>query len=273
MRDLKQALALVAACGLSAGCAVATSELDGEEAKLGSVQQALIEAKIVRRSVEGGLGEADLLCPAATPFALSVGGGLHNSLGINQQTFDMNDGEPVGAHLRMTNTSVNNSPWVHAVCSDYNVPTTIPSYDSDGDKTASCPANYVAVGGGGHCESSSARLTRSRPNPDTAGSEPTGWRATCSSGGVWAFANCAYKGGSTWDWNGCKVRKSTTTTSEVAYGDCNSGELVVAAGAYCGEGGFIEQMAVFSNLTLTDAWCSTNTTHAYAVCCPGVYKD
>ena len=281
MRALSQAIVLMGSCLLPAACMAPTSEESepGDEAAIGSVHQALTAGAI--RVMDNFWGEGELMCPAGHPYALSGGTGICGggacSLDIHQMAFESNDGDPVGIYAINNELDDFN---IMAVCSDY-APYKTQTSDSDGDRTLNCPANYVAVGGAGYCEDSGAHLIRSRPNPDTAGSEPTGWRATCVTPGEAAghspmqlSVTCALKG-SAWNWNGCKTRKrSESFPPGYASVWCNSGETAVATGGYCGSGGYIEWMGVFSSLAQADVQCSEDdSATAYAVCCPNVDAD
>ena len=271
MSCLRQAIVLVGFC--SAACAVPTSDESGGDdgAALRSVQQAgSAEAEILHMSGFSSGDEASMNCPSGTPFALSLGVVGIGNAEINDMYFDANDGDPVAVYGNVVNDFTDF--LLVGVCSDYTPSALIGAADNDGDKVVNCPANHVVIGGGASCSTSSAKLTRSRPNPDTAGSEPTGWRATCSTGRVNAIVNCANKAGSN-NWNGCKTRKHVVTDDWRAGAVCNTGELAVAAGAYCGNGGHIMGVAPEADLEETHAHCSEDVVTSYAVCCPGVFTE
>lgn len=267
MSDLRQVLVLLGFSSVSAACMATTGDESGEhdEPTLGTAHQALVAPKI-RWSGDyfSYSGDFTVPCPAGTPYALS---GIVSEGDINKMYFDLNDADPVGVHVKSPQTDF---LMFGAVCSDYSAPYAITSsLDSDGDHTTSCPSGWVAVGGGGICSTSSAKLTRSRPNPDTAGSEPTGWRATCSTGSVKSNVNCARKGTGHWDWDGCKIRKNVETNDNDSYVHCETGERMVALGSYCANG-HLTGSSIQTNLVGATAYCSEVNMTAYAVCCPGV---
>src|SRR5690606_18601141 len=111
----------------------------------------------------------------------------------------------------------------------------------------------------------SAKLFRSRPNPDGNGSIPTGWRASCTSGAVTAVAHCAWTA-MNFDFTSCRTRRATTTNSTTQV-NCNAGELAIGRGGYCGGGKRLNLLS--NNFTLVNAvsGCSGSgsTNNAYAV--------
>lgn len=251
------ALAL-SACVANTGDEIDTIEGAGEESAR-AVRQALTTPQLT------GIWSSTSVatCPGSHPHALGSGA----------QT--VGDGEDLGAIRYPTSgtveaeaaAGVENDVWSYAICSNA-AATTVSTFDSDGSATATCPSGKIAVGGGGVCSSSGARLYRTRPSPDTAGSIPAGWTSSCNTGGVTAYARCIDPD-ATFDFTSCRTRKSGATGARRVV-TCPSGEVAVAVGGYCGTGNI---WAIGSGpgagIDEGTVWCdtSTGTVNAYAICC------
>jgi len=260
-------IAVVALGLLYGACSGNGQEDPAAEENIDSVQQRL-DLPTFQNVSNSGSGSATASCPGGSK-ALGRGALFSSSAGYNRiyitgPSCPIPDCNPPP----MTQIVVqrpNNTGSVRAVatCSETETLQYTAS-DSDGDKIVNCDDDEVAVGGGGVCDDTNAKLYRSRPSPDSNTSKPTGWRASCTSGKVTAQVTCVPEAGDH-DFSGCytKRRDDDDAGENIS---CASDEFAVGVGAYCGDGSYIDYM----NMNGRDVavGCRSNTIHAYAICCP-----
>lgn len=254
------ALAL-SACMVSTGEEVDTTGLSEDEA-ISSVQQALVTPTFTGRWASTN----SVTCPSS--YNKVMGTGARNISG---------GGDLVRGAYPFSNETVNAMAAIgdtteistYAICTNAAGISTVWNYDSDGSATASCGSGKIAVGGGGLCQSDGARLYRTRPTPDTNGSVPTGWTASCNTGGAHAYARCVDPN-SWYDFTSCRTKR-TDAVAVRADAVCPSGKIAAAAGGYCGGGSDIWTVGSGSGAALssTVVWCDEThvSVHAYAICC------
>ena len=260
-------------CGMSlCACTVPTSEdVDGEP--VASVQQPLVTMPIYLESGVSSSGYAVADC-AGLDYAMG-NGSMVNSGEITSHgpTWRWDPTRNFRLTKGAAAKAVADNVWAQAVCTPAPM-VFVPKVDSDGDATANCGPGATAVGGGGYCHNSSARLRRSRPQP-TSG-EPNGWRATCTSGKVTAAAVCAIDDLLDYKPVNCEVKMASSNATTV---HCDSNQHAVAAGAYCKSGENIRNNQLSQDLESAAAVCTGISTgsgthvNAYAICCSGVAFD
>ena len=260
---------LVAASMGVFACVACTVPLDDqgqlEDESIGSVQQALEQAEIERVQVVSGSGVVVAACPPELPRAL--GNSFSTAAqGLNALYYD---GGFFPSEVVAEKPNLSGTVTVTSVCSNaFGLPRT--KLESDGDAFANCFDGEVAVGGGGICSTASAKLYRSRPSPDVNGSEPTAWRASCTTGAVETWALCVDEN-FVYDFTQCRTKR-VDKSSGVAQATCDIGDFVVTVGAYCASPSpGIAWTDIATDHTNASAVClGSGPIHLYAVCCDNV---
>lgn len=218
------------ALALSACVASTGEDLDlpggAEEEPIGTVREALTKPQF-----HGKWGQSSIVtCPGSHPHALGSGAqNVGNGEDLRRISYPASSQVEARAAAG-TLTDV----WAYAICSNV-AATTVTDADTDGSVTVTCPAGMIAVGGGGACATSGKRLYRSRPTPDTHGSIPTGWTASCDGGTVLAYARCLDPD-NVWDFTTCRTRRKDASNAVRGDVTCPSGQIASAIGGYCGRG-------------------------------------
>jgi len=207
---------------------------------------------------------AEAICPAGHAFA--TGGGFWSA-----SAAAVNYAAPAGpfvADLYEVDFIGAGSGVAMATCCNLSAGPTV-VYSATNVATASCNGK-VAVGGGGYCQDPAGRLTFSHPLPFSTGSTPTQWTARCNTPGVWAVANCTIQDA----YDTCRVKRTVNASGKTAVATCFDDEVVTSGGAWCATGS-IRGMnySGIGPLNQISAGCSTNDTHAFAVCCEGFAVD
>jgi hypothetical protein len=237
--------------------------LDEEGEQLGAVQERQTGALKVGLVSAEHTEVVDVLCPNNySAFGLVYW--TEKSGGYNTADLETWGQESLGAMLLGADKT--DVMHVTAVCGETWGQTVVSKSSTTADATAVCPDGYVATGGGGDCWGNrSAKLYRSRPNPDSPGSTPNGWRASCSGAtGITTHVNClqvAAFGGT------CRTERKDEIDNSSGVG-CKTGEHMTSGGAYCsGSGNYIRHTSIDRNITAANASCHGNGVHAYGVCC------
>lgn len=237
------------------GCMMdADSDVD-EAAR--SVQQALLTPTFTTTWLTNFTSAAaTVTCPQGLPWALGAG-----AFGDLNAVYYAGGIVPTQVKVQ----SVTNQDTAVVVCSDA-FATYITQFDTDGSTIVECPDWKVPVGGGAICSNSSARLVRSRPNPDTNGSTPTGWYASCDTGAITAYVNCADKAAN-YDFTTCRTRRVDNALQDHVTVPCQAGELAVAVGGYCGGNADLEILNLAEDLEEVYIQCADESVYGYAICC------
>jgi hypothetical protein len=169
MRRIVESVVLVSIGVATGGCVANVGDEpwgEGVSEPVSSVRQALTSAS-VKCFDSSGTGAAIYSCPSG--FSWMLGSGALAWNGINAVSYT---GSLITNAVEVVSTNPSDTAYAFAVCSQ--APTFYRTkFGSSGHALAECDSGMVAVGGGGVCSSSSGKLYRSRPNPDTNGSEPT----------------------------------------------------------------------------------------------------
>ncbi len=214
-----------------------------------------------------GSMQAIVECPADKPWVL--GTGAQGIAGVGFQAVvpepsDEPDDSGLGTNTVRVEGGTAGTTKAYAVCSEV-MGIRISGSSSPGSRTftAECGSGMVTIGGGGEC-TEGEKLVRSRPVPDTDGSTPTGWMASCTTGLVTTYAMCIME-----DFKDCHTERVDTIGSALV--GCPAGQTAMTAGAYCGGGdpqGLLS-MELSPDLTRVSIACveSTASVFAYAICC------
>lgn len=249
-------------CASLGSCASAGPDSNPEnvgETTVGTVQQAFT-GPLVYNAVGDDDGVVTSWCPQSTPFLLGTGGEALASLGF-ERLVPADAAPPNRTDVRSFGEVGNVT--ARAVCSDVGGVEWVGT-SSTGNLTVTCPSGTVATGGGAIC-TGGGRLFRSRPSPDSDGSKPTGWRSSCTSGSIKAYAICVSEDDG---FNTCRTER--VDSSGTATVNCPVNRTAVSAGGYCGGSSYLFSLKLDSaNLSWTKAACAGGSTsvHAYAVCC------
>jgi hypothetical protein len=248
------------ACTADIGDEADTGYAEGIDTEpVASVSQALTAAELDLVDENDNM----TLCSGDTPFLIGSGA-VANGFAALYPLAGFAGLDPYGTRAVAASGS---SIRTQAVCTNATT-YSVHADDDDGEVAAYCTSDRIAVGGGGMCYDEGAKLYRSRPTPDTDGSEPLGWKASCTSGPVTAYALCVERDVN-YDFRDCRTRRYDATQGYAPV-YCDAGSVAVSGGAYCGgSGNYIKESRLYYNLTSVSNKCSKSTIHGYAVCCDG----
>jgi hypothetical protein len=210
-----------------------------------------------------GWAQAIVECPDDKPWVLGTGALAVAGIGLQAVVPEPgvgSDDAGLGTSTVRVEGGGAGTAKAYAVCSDA-MGSVLSDTSTTNNNVVACEVGMIAVGGGGECVGG-GRLFRSRPLPDTPGSKPTGWRASCSSGSTATYAICISE-----EFGSCHYERVSDIGNALAI--CPSGQKAVSAGGYCNSAQGLLSLELDPELTRVNVACVEPNTdvNAYVICC------